>query len=111
MAYLLDKDGKEGSIESRFRKFLLYIAQSGLKEKIYFPENGNDIPDFPDPVVIIDPVCVTNNVASRLTEAERVEIVNAAAEAWEVAHHASVEDDLAIWKELFGPRLKVRNEA
>lgn len=111
MAYLLDKNGKEGSIESRFRQFLLYIAQSGLKEKIFFPENGNDIPDFSDPVVIIDPVCVTNNVASRLSEDERLEIVDAAAEAWEIAHHASVENDLAIWKELFGPRLKVREEA
>lgn len=111
MAYLLDKNGKDASIESRFKQFLLYIAQTGLKEKIFFTENGNDIPEFSDPVVIIDPVCVTNNVASRLSETERLEIVDAATEAWEIAHHASIEDDLAIWKELFGPRLKVREEA
>lgn len=111
MAYLLDKQGKTGNIENRFKAFLLYIAQSGLKEVISFPENDGFIPHFSDPVVIIDPVCNTNNVASRLTEAERIEIVEAAYEAWEIAHHASVEDSLAIWKELFGPRLKVREDA
>ena len=31
MAHVLATQGKEGSIEQRFRNFLLYIAQSGLK--------------------------------------------------------------------------------
>ncbi|XSC42701.1 hypothetical protein ACF1BQ_031070 [Bradyrhizobium sp. RDT10] len=39
MAYILDKEGKAGSIEQRFRRFLLYVAQSGLKDTISFPEN------------------------------------------------------------------------
>ncbi len=47
MAYILAKDGKSGSIEQRFRNFLLYIAQSGLKDKIRFPENVGFIPRFP----------------------------------------------------------------
>ncbi|MDE9452467.1 nucleotidyltransferase [Xenorhabdus bovienii] len=110
MAHLLDQNGNEGSIEDRFIKFLLYIAQTGLKEKISFPENTGYIPNFSDPVVIIDPVCNTNNVASRLTEAERTKIVEVAYEAWETARHASVENDMVIWKELFGPRMKVRED-
>jgi hypothetical protein len=48
VAQVLDTEGNVGSIEQRFRRILLYIAQSGL------------------------------NVASRITEAERVEIVAAA---------------------------------
>jgi hypothetical protein len=109
MAHVLAKHGKDGSIEKRFRDFLLYIAQSELKEVIYFPENEAVSPSFSDPVVILDPVCDSNNVASRITEKERLEIVQAANEAWEIAHHASFEDDVEIWKELFGPRFRVEN--
>jgi hypothetical protein len=109
MAHVLAKNGKDGSIEKRFRDFLLYIAQSELKEVICFPENGLITPQFFDPVVILDPVCNSNNVASRITEKERLEIVEAAKEAWEIANHASIEDDIEIWKELFGPRFKVED--
>jgi tRNA nucleotidyltransferase (CCA-adding enzyme) len=111
MAHLLEVNGKEGSIEARFRAFLLYIAQSGLKEVITFPENGIVTLTFTDPVIILDPVCNSNNVASRISEDERKEIVAAAAEAWETANFASSEDDIEVWKELFGPRFKIEEEA
>ncbi|MEK6209929.1 MAG: CBASS oligonucleotide cyclase [Pseudomonadota bacterium] len=109
MAHVLAKNGKEDSLEKRFRGFLLYIAQSGLKEVISFPENGIVLSKFTDPVVILDPVCSSNNVASRISENERQEIIKAAQEAWETAHHASAEGDIEIWKELFGPRFKVED--
>lgn len=111
MAHVLATNGKEGSIEKRFRDFLQYIAQSELKEVITFPENGTVTTIFSDPVVILDPVCNTNNVASRISEGERKEIVAAALNAWETAHFASTEDDLDLWKELFGPRFKVKEPA
>lgn len=111
MAHVLAKYGKEGSIEKRFRDFLLYVAQSGLKEVITFPENGILVARFNDPVVILDPVCNTNNVAARITEEERTEIVAAALEAWEIANFASAEGDIEIWKELFGPRFRIEEEA
>jgi tRNA nucleotidyltransferase (CCA-adding enzyme) len=107
MAHVLAENGKDGSIEKRFRDFLLYIAQSELKDIITFPENGTVSTTFTDPVVILDPVCSTNNVASRISDEERKEIVVAANEAWETANFASTEDDIEIWKELFGPRFKV----
>ena len=110
MAHVLDKNGKDGSIEKRFRDFLLYIAQSGLKEVITFPENDPVSPKFTDPVVILDPVCNTNNVASRISEGERMEIVEAAMDAWETANFASAEDDIEIWKELFGPHFKIKED-
>ena len=109
LAFLLDKNESAGSLDQRFRQFLLYIAQSGLREKISFPENKSLNQYFTDPVVILDPVCVTNNVASRISETERQEIVAAALTAWETATLASVEDDIAIWKEIFGPRFKVED--
>ncbi|QDK32874.1 CBASS oligonucleotide cyclase [Sphingomonas sp. IC081] len=109
MAHVLATQGKAGSIEQRFRNFLLYIAQSGLKEEIRFPENNAPFGSFSDPVVILDPVYSLNNVASRISEAERKEIVTAAQEAWETANFASVEDDNGVWKELFGPGFKVED--
>jgi len=111
VAHVLDTEGNAGTIEQRFRRVLLYIAQSGLKEKIQFAENGAPFGTFTDPVVIIDPVYSLNNVATRITEAERVMIVAAAQNAWEAAHFASAEDDNEVWKELFGPRFRIEETA
>lgn len=111
MAYVLDKEGAGGTVEQKFRRFLLYIAQSKLKDKIQFPENTAPIGTFNDPVVILDPVYSLNNVTSRITEAERTEIVSAAQAAWEAAHFASAEDDNEVWKEIFGPRFRIEEAA
>jgi len=110
MAYVLDKDGSGGSIEQKFRRFLMYIAQSQLKEVITFPESQKPLGTFSDPVVIIDPVYSLNNVAARITEEERKTIVAGAQSAWEAAHFASTEDDEDIWKEVFGPGFKTEEE-
>ncbi len=104
MAHVLEINGPSGNIEKRFRDFLLYIAQSGLREEIRFPENTAPFTAFSDPVVILDPVNGKNNVTARITEAERVEIVQAAQATWETAHYASAENDNDGWKEVFGPR-------
>jgi hypothetical protein len=109
MAYILDQEGRNGSIEQRFRRFLLYIARSELKETIRFPENTAPFGSFEGPVIILDPVYSLNNVAARITEAERQQIAAAAEDAWQVAHFASVENDNEIWKEIFGPRFKVED--
>lgn len=110
LAHLQDKHGPCENIEQRLRDFFLYIAQTGLKEPIQFPENTGTIPTFSDPVVIIDPVNNENNTAARITDAERSEIVAKATEAWETANFASVEDDPAVWKEIFGPRFKTKDK-
>jgi hypothetical protein len=109
MAHVLAEQGAGGAIEQRFRNFLLYIAQSGLKDEIQFPENVAPFAVFTDPVVILDPVYSRNNVASRITEAERLEIMAAATEAWETANFASADNDNDVWKELFGPRFKMED--
>lgn len=109
LAHLQDKHGPCESIEQRLRDFFLYIAQTELKTLIKFPENQGLIPTFKDPVVIIDPVNNANNTASRISDDERKEIVVKAREAWEIANHASAEDDHEIWKELFGPRFKTKD--
>ena len=109
MANLLDSQGADGTIEQRFRNFLLYLAQSELKDEIRFPENVAPFGIFSDPVIILDPVYSQNNVASRISETERKEIVAAAGDAWEAANFASAENDNEVWKEIFGPRFKTED--
>ncbi|MGX9176613.1 CBASS oligonucleotide cyclase [Mesorhizobium sp. BHbdii] len=109
MAHMQAKQGNSGSIEQRFRNFLLYIAQSGLKDQISFPENTAPLGTFTDPVVILDPVFSLNNVTSRISEAERKEIVATAEAAWETANFASAENDKEVWKEIFGPRFQTED--
>jgi len=109
MAHVIDTEGTEGSIQHRFLRFLLFIAQSELLQTTSFPENDH-VYSFTDTVVIVDPVCDANNVASRMTESERQEIVTAALESWEAASFASTQPDHQIWKdEIFGPRFKVED--
>ena len=110
LAFILDQEGSGGSVEERFRRFLLYIAESELQQVLSFPENPLPLGTFKDPVVILDPICSTNNTAARITEDERVEIVKAADESWEIAHFASVENDHTEWKSLFGPRFKTEDD-
>ena len=111
MAHVLDTQGTVGSIDQRFRNFLLYIAQSELKERISFAENAKPIGSFAGhAVVIVDPVCSENNVGSRISGAERQEIVAAAKLAWETANFAAAENDNDIWKEVFGPRFKTEDQ-
>lgn len=110
LAYLVDKNGKTENIEQRFRDFLLFIADSELKERVDFPENAAKTEkEFTEPVVIVDPANHENNVASRITEDERLEIVQMAETAWETAHFASVQEDDDAWKEIFGPRFKIKD--
>jgi len=109
MAHVLAEQGVGASVEQRFRNFLLYIAQSGLKDEIRFPENTSLFTQFSDPVIILDPVYSLNNVTSRISETERNEIVAAAEEAWETANLASAKNDNEVWKEIFGPRFKTED--
>ncbi|MCY4354888.1 MAG: CBASS oligonucleotide cyclase [Truepera sp.] len=111
MAHVLDVEGVDGSIQYRFLRFLLYIAQSQLLKIISFPENTPPLPDFADPVVIVDPVCSANNVAARMSESERAGVVDAAHTSWEAATFASTQSDHSIWKEeIFGPRFRVEDD-
>ena len=110
LAFILDQGGSSGSVEQRFRRFLLYIAETGLQQTVSFPENPLPLGTFDDPVVILDPICSTNNVAARITEDERLEILKAAEESWETANFASVENDHKEWRSLFGPGFKTEEE-
>jgi hypothetical protein len=106
VAHLFDRDGTATSLEAGLQRFYLYVAQYGLKERITFPELGR-ISSLPsDPVVVLDPVNKENNVAARLTDSERAEIVAAAESAFSTVETAVWKsgkgETLDLWKEVMG---------
>lgn len=114
LAHLYDRGGVSPSLESGLQRFFLYVAQSGLKEPISFPELGK-VTKFPsDPVVILDPVNIDNNVTMRLTVVERDEIASAAERAWSTIEAASWKDTkgdtLDLWKEVMGRSFTVEKD-
>jgi tRNA nucleotidyltransferase (CCA-adding enzyme) len=115
VAHLLDRDGVASSLQEGLQRFYLYVAQSGLNEAITFPELGN-VSSFPsDPVVVLDPVNKDNNVAARLTSAERDEIVNAAENAFSTIETAIWNgrkgETLDLWKEVMGRSFVIEEQA
>jgi len=106
LCHLQDQQGHSGSLEDGLLRFFLYLAQSELREKIYFVENGSPTTFPSDRVVILDPVNTDNNVARRLTDLDCDEIVAKAVEAWEclnaASHHKNQIETLEYWKQVFG---------
>ena len=114
VSHLYDQHGAAVCLESGLQRFFLFVAQSGLTKPISFPELGT-ITAYPnDPVVILDPVNKGNNVALRLTVAERQEIVAASEKAWATIEAASWKggkgETLDLWKEVMGRSFTIDND-
>ena len=108
LAELQKTQGCASSIDEGLQRFFLYIAQTGLLEPI---GSGHDVSGTGALVRILDPYNAENNVASRMTESERVEITEAATGAWEAlltAHHAGTKGEThELWQEVFGSHFTV----
>ncbi len=106
VSQLQDAEGSPPSLEDGLLRFFLYVAQSELRDPIVFPENGKVTALPKDPVVILDPVNSDNNIARRLTDHDRMEIVDKATGAWErltAARNNNFKGEtLEYWKEVFG---------
>ena len=112
MAHILDTEGTTGTHRRALPPLSALRCPVGPEGRRSVPgERGRRSARFTDPVVILDPVYSLNNVASRITEAERERDRCRRADAWEAAHFASAEDDDEVWKEIFGPRFRIEEAA
>jgi len=106
VSHLQDEGDIPASLEEGLLRFFLYLAQSEFREPVIFPENGRVTSVPKDLVVILDPVNSDNNVARRMTDLERQEIVNKARDAWETLTAARNNnfkgETLEYWKQVFG---------
>lgn len=104
LAELQRLHGPAPGLEEGLQRFFLHIAQTELLEPVLSGHANVVVPD--DTVVILDPVNPANNVAARMTAAERRTIVAGATEAWETlmtAHHNAYKGEThSLWREVFG---------
>jgi hypothetical protein len=113
VAYVQDQHGSAATLEEGLQRFFLHVAQSGLQELVTFPEVGKPRSMPEDPVVVIDPVNVNNNVTKRLQDNERRVVIASANQAWETlmtaSHAVPKGETVEYWKELFGSSFRIED--
>lgn len=111
LAHLQLEEGAAASLEEGLHRFFLFVAQNKLLVPILSGHASG--PEVIGPV-ILDPYNSANNVASRMTDSERREIVEAATYAWETlmtAHHSGTKTEThLLWREVFGSHFTVDTE-
>ena len=109
---ILSRLGDEGlefaDYPEALQHFFTYIGRSDLREKIVFTDyyRAGAVGQFHDPVQIIDPVNVDNNVASLYSEAQADAIVGAALDAGDAIDAALAAptkgETVRYWRKVFG---------
>lgn len=110
-AHVVETEGTPPRLEEGLLRVLTYIAQSQLQRTISFASAIRNLPSVPSAVRIFDPTNNENNVAGRMTDADRRAIVERAIQALETLNYAQAiarkGDTLACWKDVFGPSFRV----
>jgi len=108
MAKLLDKGVDFSDYPEALQSFFTYLATSNLDELIIFCDyyKASDIPAFPNPIKVVDPVNPMNNAAKLYTRAQADEIVDAAIDAGDAIDSAlsatTKEKTVYYWQKVFG---------
>jgi hypothetical protein len=113
-AHLLDTRTVESDdLGEALLGFLGYIVRTGLLNPISFGDYGQqpESEAFVGPVRVFDPVNAGNNVAARVTEPSREELVRACREAFEALAAAQTAPTAAVardyYQRVFGPRFNL----
>jgi tRNA nucleotidyltransferase (CCA-adding enzyme) len=113
MAKLLDKGVDFSDYPEALQSFFTYLATSNLDELIVFCDyyKASDIPTFPNPIKVVDPVNPKNNAAKLYTRVQADEIVDAAIDAGDAIDSAlsatTKEKTVYYWQKVFGTTFNV----
>jgi hypothetical protein len=103
LTFLVVRDGPAPTLEESFRRLFLFVI-GDLSASVAFDKS--DASKFTHPVVIVDPANDDNNVAARIEQSERDELIQAARTAYETITWAQElpgkGETVAAWKEILG---------
>lgn len=109
LAHLSDQGMDFSDYPEALQSFFTYIAKSGLKEKIVFPDyyERSAVGTFSSPIQIVDPVNAKNNVSELYKKAHVDLIVDAALSAGDAIDAAlaapTKQETVRYWQKVFGP--------
>jgi hypothetical protein len=108
LAHLSDEGMEFSDYPEALQGFFTYIATSGLKKQIAFPDyyERSVIEKFSSPIQIIDPVNAKNNVSDLYKTAQAALIVDAAMDVGDAIDSAlaapSKQETVRYWQKVFG---------
>ena len=113
MAKLLDKGVDFSDYPEALQSFFTYLATSNLDELVVFYDyyKASDLPVFPNPIKIVDPVNPKNNAAKLYTRTQADAVVDAAIDAGDAIDSAlsttTKEKTVYYWQKVFGTTFNV----
>lgn len=113
MAKILDQGKSFADYPEALQHFFTYLSISNLEELIAFSDyyKSSELPQFSEPVRIIDPVNPKNNAAKLYTKSEAAQIVEAAIDAGDAIDAAlaatTKEKTVYYWQKVFGPSFQI----
>lgn len=115
LSHLCDQGLTFSDYPEALQHFFTYVARSNMRERIIFTDNygTEEVEAFTDPVQIIDPVNVANNVSRLYTDAQADAIVNAALDAGDAIDAAlaapTKKETIYYWRKVFGSSFGVED--
>jgi len=109
LAHLSDQGVDFSDYPEALQAFFTYVARTGLKERIVFPDyyERSAVAAFTTPIQIIDPVNAKNNVSELYTKAHADAILEAALDAGDAIDSAlaapTKQETIRYWQKVFGP--------
>ena len=113
MSKLLDQGQDFSNYPEALQSFFTYLASTGLKEIIAFNDyySLSQLPEYSDPVRVIDPVNAKNNAAKLYTNNNADAIIVAAIEAGDAIDSALMattkEKTIYYWQKVFGTSFQI----
>lgn len=113
LAHLCDQGLDFSDYPEALQHFFTYIARTNMRKQLVFSDYYKlaAVPDFAEPVQLIDPVNAKNNVSCLYSAAEADRIVEAALDAGDAIDAALAAptkgETVAYWQKVFGSSFQV----